>query len=63
MRGQGDRRGGQAGQHGGTGEGTRGDKGTECGRGCRFPFHSMVGRMYGELCDTECNACKPMPHD
>ena len=32
----------------------------ECGRGCQ---HSTVGRMHGEPCDTECNACKPMSHD
>ena len=35
----------------------------ECGRGCQLPFHSTVGRMHGEPCDTECNACKPMLHD
>ena len=35
----------------------------ECRRGCQLPLHSTVGKMHGEPRDTECNACKPMPHD
>ena len=35
----------------------------ECGRGCQLPLHSTVGKMHGEPCDTECNACKTMPLD
>ena len=35
----------------------------ECGRGCQVPLHSTVGRMHGEPCDTEGNACKSKPHD
>ena len=30
---------------------------------CQLPLHSTVQRMHGEHRDTECNACKPMPHD
>ena len=29
----------------------------------QLTVHSTVGRMHGEPCDTECNACKPMTHD